>query len=216
MKLNKVGLWGMVAMGLTGCVGTADNRHPTSTAVNVVSQPKVSPDSSSELFQISVEDATNTARKYLNVSKNEPSPFVVCDAGLYFRVVYTAENKEVEISRSDGRVLGERSLMRNVSAEKEVPKRLPAPVDGTEAIYLSKRHFIDFARETLGTDDTALNNYFATSCDLGQSWRVSFILNDIRNIKTKEDISKLPNHSPPDYVVDKQTGEITYFNYWKE
>ena len=164
------------------------------------------------VFPITLSQAVDIARAKLKLD-SATNGLVGCDGGLFWEVVYVKDQQEVTVSKTDGKVYRVHSVSQNVFDEGKVSKNSGLPVTAQMAADIATMHFIEYGHEKFNSDEDILDNYFASVCDLGNAWRVLFILNDIRNIRTRKDISKLPYHSPPDYVIDKKHGGIIYFSH---
>ncbi len=152
------------------------------------------------------------AAEMLKVDETEREELAVCDAGLHFRVVHIPSFKEVVLSRIDGHVLGVTSLKQDSAAHILHTDKQNVTTESL-AIKIARDVFIPYSTELLGTGDEVLDNYYGVACDLGDAWRVSFVLNEERKLRSPDDISKLPNNSPPNFVIEKSSGDVSYFNY---
>ena len=166
-----------------------------------------------DLFPFSAEQAFEKARAFLGQNGSSRSDFAVCDAGIFFRVIFIPTLQEVSVSREDGRMLTLRSLTDSRVEDEMTPCVRESSIGPKDAIEIGRKYFIEYGKRELGSDEKILDDYFPTACDIGKSWRVSFIPNAFLKVKSRGDFAKLPYVSAPDFVVDKHCGRITYFNY---
>lgn len=160
------------------------------------------------IFAIKPEMALEIGRKRLNVSPENAKSLTLCNGGISWRVIDPEKRKEVWIAKDRGTVYSPpRDLRRNVFDE---PKG--GPVNQVDAFEIAKKHFIAYGRRTFNSDETILSGELPSVCDLIDSWRVYFFNVGLGDLKTPQDIANLSNDHPPDYIIDKQTGEITYFS----
>ncbi len=166
-----------------------------------------------KIFPIKVNKAIMLAQKKLNLKNNESKSLIPCDAGLSWRVIYLKEMKDVWIAKDNGEIYSEPIVLEKNVFEpiSEVTKA----ISQQDAIEIAKKHFIKYGKETFNSDETILYGNFPSVCDLGDYWRIYFISEDLDTIEKPNDIAKLSNSHPPDYLIDKQTGEIIFCNYFK-
>lgn len=163
------------------------------------------------IFPIKGTTALEVAKEKLKISQEEAKSLILCDGGIAWRVVSLTENKEVWVAKSSGEVFAPPfSISKNVD---DLTRGQQSPADKREAIEIAKKHFIDYGRKKFNSDESVILGTFASVCDLNQYWRIYFLSDELRKIEKPSDIKNLPNDHPPDYIVDKQSGEIIYFNF---
>lgn len=200
-------------LSISGCSTESQNKQTNKISpISVGSNPLVI--EVNKAFPITRHAAIGRAAKELNLTEKERKNLVACDGGIFFRIIYAPEKREITISRIDGEIIGTTQLVQNVPVEQSIVDDFVKADSRDVAIKIAKNHFIDYARKTFNADDKILDEYLPSACDLGDSWRVSFILKDIRSIASSTDVAKLPNHSPPDYLIYKNNGKVIYFNYF--
>jgi hypothetical protein len=211
MRVLKIILKGSLFLALlpfSACRFQENHAPPPSNVAVASTQPV----STSPLFSISPAQAVTAARPYLLAESENNTSITVCDAGLYYRVINIPLRKEVSVSRIDGKVLDKRTLVSDIPpVETLLDKALPLSEE--DAIAIAREQFVAYAREKLGANENVLDHYHGSACDTLDSWRVSFILDEIRSLKSVEDVARLPNFTAPDFLIDKASGRIQYFNY---
>lgn len=199
---------------ILSCDETNENANYNKPQQNLEASYTSRPDVLSKLnkiFPVTSQKAVKIAKQSFGKTDEKTSNFIVCDNGLIWAVIDLDEKKEISVSKSSGDTLLEPvNLAKNVF-EPQPEKQFR--VNQQQAVEIAKNHFIEYAREKLGAGENVLNNYFPSVCDLGDTWKIFFIIKDLENINTIADRARLPNHSPPDYIIDKRTGEIIYFNF---
>ena len=165
------------------------------------------------VFPIKAEEALKIAKKSLKLIDEPDSHFVTCPDGMLWRIIYEIEKKEVTISRSNGRVYKPVRVLRSDKEEElnENIKNRPA-LEAKEAAEIAKRRFIEYAKIPLGTGEEALDFHFPVACDMGKEWRVFYLL-DLDKLRKETGGRGIPNHLPINFVIEKRTGWIKYFNF---
>ncbi|NOT49245.1 MAG: hypothetical protein HOP17_16060 [Acidobacteria bacterium] len=165
-----------------------------------------------KIFSVTSSHAQEIAREKLVLPLDATNSLVPCDGGIAWRVVYKKENKEVWVAKNSGVVYSPPiNISNNIDYVSRVP---PSSVNETEAIEIAKIHFLEYSKNNLSSDDSVIVGLFASVCDLGESWRIYFLSDELAKIRQPGDIKTLPNDHQPDYVIEKSTGKITYFNYY--
>lgn len=163
-----------------------------------------------KIFPLKSNDAIEIVRTNLKLSDEDAKYLVACDGGISWRVINTQKKQEVYVYKG-GTYLGSTLLLNKTVAE--LSSASPVPITQQQAIDIGRRYFIEYGKKNFNSDETILDDYFPSVCDVGAGWRVLFLMNELENIKSIEDVKNLPNAHPPNFLIDKKTGEILYCNY---
>ncbi len=218
IKTNKVALFALILV-TSSCylvdrqptVRNPDDLQINGTALIQADKSKEILEKLNKIFSASPEVALSIVKKEINLSANDNNSLIVCDDGLSWRVIYTNERKEFYVSKISNKViLPVIKLENNIS---ELAGSEDIIVSAAKAFDISKKHFIGFSKNKYNATPDIVSGYFPSVCDLGDSWRVYFVPYELNNIRASVDVKKLSNDHPPDYIVDKKTGNIIYFNF---
>ncbi len=163
-----------------------------------------------EIFVTKPQLAIEIAGKKLNVLPENTESLTPCDGGLSWRIVDIKKMRELWAFKDDGKTYTDPiSISRNVFQPVPDKKKI---VNQEEAYEIAKLHFIEYGREKFNSDENIVQEYFPSVCDLNDYWRVYFLSYRLEKVKKASDIKNLGNDHPPDYLIDKKTGEIIYFS----
>lgn len=180
--------------------------------VSYTSRPEVL-ERSERVFPVKADEALKIAKEYLKLVDEPDSHFVTCPTDVFWRFIYVVEKKEVTISRDHGEVYKPVRVLRS-DKEEELNEKIenrPA-LEAKEAAEIAKRSFIEYARIPLGTGEEVLDFRFPVVCDMGEEWRIFYLL-DLDKLRKEIGGRGRPNHLPINFVIEKKTGRIKYFNF---
>lgn len=164
------------------------------------------------LFSVKSEDAIKFVQDKQKLTDKDAKSLIPCDNGEFWRVINPKTNQEFTIYKGSTQAPGTVTFLKRNVFESITERN--ASIDQQDAITLAKKHFIEYGKDKFNSDGHILDMYFPSVCDVGDYWRVMFLLYEYENLERTSDIAKLPNAHPPDYLIDKKNGEIIYFNYF--
>jgi len=162
------------------------------------------------LLSANPKQALEIGAAELGLSPDKTPSLLLCDRGLSWRVISLDTHEEVSVSKGKDQVAFPRiSIRRNVFEANPGA----GSVSRREAVEIAKHHFIEYGRNKFNSDESIMVGYFPSICDLGSQWRVYFLSEELEGITQISDIVNLSNNHPPDYIIDKNNGQIIYFNF---
>lgn len=171
----------------------------------------VEPNSNTRVFPLTKEKALRIANDHWMKEGAEVGQMIVCNAGLLTRVISVPSMDELVIDRKEGVIYQSHKLVCRYCGVFETADN--GDIDTPDkAVDLSVQVFQRYFKETVGGDVDLAGGYFAAVCDLGNAWRIDFYLKEINSLTQSGQIGRLPNHNPPDFVIEKGTGRVLYFN----
>lgn len=157
------------------------------------------------IFNTSDRVARTEGAEALGIDRDHASKLVVCDDGLFWRVVDTKHLREVRLDKDAGQLESKVITLSSTPVERSDS---PSPMSKDEAIALAGEHFVKEASQRFNVSANIIDGYFPSLCDLGSYWRILFISRSLQNIARPTDIANLPNDHPPKYLIDKKNGDI--------
>lgn len=156
--------------------------------------------------QISEEEAIAIANEDAAKGSQSLGTFRVCACELarLWIIVYDGGGSEYYIDKESGDILSVQRLPQG-DAANAVSGEPSSVINETEAVEIARRHFADFLA-SYGDDREHVAEYDVVACELANAWRVFFEY----RMKPGESLATMPNTNPPNYVIDKRTGEIIY------
>lgn len=186
---------------------TGDNR----SANLVVSTPE---EESESVFPVNAQQAIVAVARFLNLDATKQTRLIACDAGFTFSIVYLDAKTDVFVSKSGGQVLVTRPILPNVPIDEQIVGGYADAREPENAVRIAREHFRNYAVRVYNTEGDEISQHVGEPCDLGNEWRVFFVPEELKKIRNRSDIARLPrpNDHPPDYIIDKSTGRILYFS----
>lgn len=180
--------------------------HESATKVQIVE-----PNSDIRIFPLTKQKALKIAKDYWIKEGVEFDRMIVCNTGLLTRVISVPSMNELVISRTTGEIYRSHKLASDYCEAFESANNgdIDTP---NKAVDLATNKFQRYFEETVGGNANLADGYFAAVCDLGNAWRIDYYLKELNSLTGSDEIGRLPNHHPPDFVIEKRTGRILYFS----
>lgn len=185
------------------CVTSSNNSPPRNDALptqEIVQQTRLEGISKEQAVAIANEAATKSDQT------EESFKVTACQRARLWVIIYDGGGPEYYIDKFSGAILlvqkVPQSFKPNAASGVSTGDKV---ISEAEAVEIAKKHFVDFL-EAQGDTKNHVNDYDAVACELANAWRVFF---EYRAAPGKSP-STLPNSNPPNYVVDKKSGEILF------
>lgn len=153
---------------------------------------------------ISKEEAVAIAKEDIAKTYQSLNAFnaVACEKRTMWLVIFDGGGVEYHVDKQSGKILGVQNLPQLLNNDAA---NVGNKISETEAIKIAENHFGEILT-SYGDSMEHIKEYDAVACELSNAWRVFFEY----RMKPGETLATMPNPNPPNYLINKWTGEITY------
>lgn len=132
-----------------------------------------------------------------------------CENSLLWVVIFDNGGPEYYIGKESGELLFVQSVPQGTPPQGNQAVAGKAGITQARAIDIAKHQFVELALSYGDKSARSIDDFRPVACELSNSWRVFFDY----PVAPGDSLARLPNINPPNYVIDKRSGEVLYTSH---